>query len=129
MIDNSDYCGPTTGANGGASNGGGSSKLNKAYLRKLDRKFDRLFKGKLSCGRLTNTSKSVYSFEGEVLSEEDDEYNSDSSLETKELKSTTNIVEDDMDYAEEEVVDELKSCFEDEKSNEDQFSSVSGLDF
>ena len=30
---------------------------------------------------MTNTSKSVYSFEGEVLSEEDDEYNSDSSFE------------------------------------------------
>ena len=29
---------------------------------------------------MTNTSKSVYSFEGEVLSEEDDEYNSDSSF-------------------------------------------------
>lgn len=57
------------------------SKLNKAYLKKLDRKFDRLFKK--GHGRLTNTSKSVYSFEGEVLSEEDDEYNSDSSFETK----------------------------------------------
>lgn len=60
-----------------------SSKLNKAYLRKLDRKFDRLFKGKFSTGRLTNTSKSVYSFEGEVLSEDDDEYNSDSSFEAE----------------------------------------------
>ena len=29
---------------------------------------------------MTNTTKSVYSFEGEILSEEDDEYNSDSSL-------------------------------------------------
>ena len=29
---------------------------------------------------MTNTSKSVYSYEGEVLSEEDDEYNTDSSL-------------------------------------------------
>jgi hypothetical protein len=57
------------------------SKLNKAYLKKLDRKFDRRFKK--GQGRLTNTSKSVYSFEGEVLSEEDDEYNSDSSFETK----------------------------------------------
>ena len=48
----------------------------------MDRKYNRLFyKGKFSSGRLTNTSKSVYSFEGEVLSEEDDEYNSDSSLE------------------------------------------------
>ena len=55
------------------------SKLNKAYLKKLDRKFDRLFKK----GKLTNTSKSVYSFEGEVLSEMDDEYNSDSSYEEK----------------------------------------------
>jgi len=54
--------------------------LNKAYLRKLDKKFERIFKGNKS-GRLTNTSKSVYSFEGEVLSEEDDEYNTDSSLE------------------------------------------------
>ena len=55
--------------------------MDKAYLRKLDRKFERLFKGnKYSTGRLTNTTKSVYSFEGEVLSEEDDEYNSDSSL-------------------------------------------------
>ena len=63
-----------------------TSKLNKAYLRNLDRKFDRLFKnkGKFSTGRLTNTSKSVYSFEGEVLSEEDDEYNSDSSQELPE---------------------------------------------
>ena len=59
-----------------------TSMLNKAYLKQLDRKYNRLFhKGKFSSGRLTNTSKSVYSFEGEVLSEEDDEYNSDSSLE------------------------------------------------
>lgn len=57
------------------------SKLNKAYLKKLDKKFEKLFKK--GHGRLTNTSKSVYSFEGEVLSEEDDEYNSDSSFETK----------------------------------------------
>jgi vacuolar-type H+-ATPase subunit E/Vma4 len=60
-----------------------NTKLNKAYLRKLDRKYkNSLFKGKFSTGRLTNTSKSVYSFEGEVLSEEDDEYNTDSSFET-----------------------------------------------
>lgn len=58
------------------------NKLNKAYLRKLDRKFDRLFKG---TGRLTNTSKSVYSFEGEI-SEEEDEYNSDSSYEEEHVK-------------------------------------------
>ena len=61
-----------------------NTKLNKAYLRKLDRKYkNSLFGGgKFSTGRLTNTSKSVYSFEGEVLSEEDDEYNTDSSFET-----------------------------------------------
>ena len=59
----------------------GGNKLNKALLRKLDRKFDRLFKGKISSGRLTNASKSVYSFEGEVLSEDSNEYNSDTSLE------------------------------------------------
>ena len=35
---------------------------------------------------MTNTSKSVYSFEGEVLSEEDDEYNSDSSLDDHKFK-------------------------------------------
>ena len=52
--------------------------MNKAYLKKLDKKFDRIFKGKFSTSRLTNTSKSVYSFEGEILSEEDDEYDSDS---------------------------------------------------
>lgn len=45
-----------------------------------------MFKGKFSTGRLTNTSKSVYSFEGEVLSEEDDEYNSDSSYEDNCIK-------------------------------------------
>jgi len=56
----------------------------------LDKKFERLFKGnKFSAGRLTNTSKSVYSFEGEVLSEEDDEYNTDSSLETGGGATTT----------------------------------------
>lgn len=64
-----------------AQNSTSGNKLNKALLRKLDRKFDRLFKGKMSSGRLTNASKSVYSFEGEVLSEEEDEYNSDSSIE------------------------------------------------
>lgn len=62
--------------------------MNKAYLKQLDRKYNRLFKGKFSTGRLTNTSKSVYSFEGEVLSEEDDEYNSDSSLEDNCIKDT-----------------------------------------
>ena len=52
------------------------SKLNKDYLRKLDRKFDRLFKG---TGHRSNISKSVYSFES--LEEEESEYNSDSDFE------------------------------------------------
>mmetsp|Transcript_36125 Transcript_36125/g.55477 ORF Transcript_36125/g.55477 Transcript_36125/m.55477 type:complete len:95 (+) Transcript_36125:208-492(+) len=68
------------------------SKLNKAYLKLLDRKFDRLFKS-AGRGRLTNTSKSVYSFEGEVLSEEDDEYNSDTSSEVTNLKDTKSKVD------------------------------------
>jgi hypothetical protein len=73
------------------------SKLNKAYLKKLDRKFDRLFKSsKFSTGRLTNTSKSVYSFEGEVLSEMDDEYASESSFEAKAPKNEIDEEEDDM---------------------------------
>lgn len=71
-----------------------TNKLNKAYLRKLDRKFDRLFKaGKFSTG-LTNTTRSVYSFEGEVLSEMDDEYNSDSSFEAKDPRMRDNEQEE-----------------------------------
>lgn len=47
-------------------------------MRRLDRKFERLFKkSKLSCG-LSNATKSVYSFEGEVLSEEEEEYDESS---------------------------------------------------
>ena len=47
-------------------------------MRRLDRKFERLFKkSKRSCG-LSNATKSVYSFEGEVLSEEDEEYDESS---------------------------------------------------
>lgn len=63
--------------------------MNKAYLRKLDKKFERLFKGSGKFGAaLTNTSKSVYSFEGEVLSEDDNEYNTDSSFDDgKDVKS------------------------------------------
>ena len=75
-------------------------KLNKAYLRKLDRKFDRLFKG---TGRLTNTSKSVYSFEGEILSEEEEEYNSDSSLEAKPLVKNEMDEEDEIDKTHSEL--------------------------
>ena len=63
-----------------------------------------------------------------MLSEEDDEYNSDSSFETKDHKFRANqAVEDEIEFADEgEVVDELKSCFEDDE-DEDQYSSVSGL--
>jgi hypothetical protein len=74
-----------------------SNKLNKAYLKKLDRKFDRLFKGKFSTGRLTNTSKSVYSFEGEVLSEDDDEYNSDSSFEAERGDAKSKTIQEEVE--------------------------------
>lgn len=93
------------------------SKLNKAYLRKLDRKFDRLFKGKLSHGRLTNTSKSVYSFEGEVLSEDDDEYLSDSSAEAEIKEKAGHDECMDFDPAP-LMMDEIKSCYE-KSSDED----------
>ena len=83
--------------------------MNKAYLRKLDRKFDRYFKNKLS-GRLTNTSKSVYSFEGEVLSEMDDEYDSEEGI-PRDNKSRLGdwvadqyMVEEGSEYGQEEEV-------------------------
>lgn len=47
-------------------------------MRKLDKKFERLFSKSKFGSRLTNTSKSVYSFEGEILSEMSDECDSDS---------------------------------------------------
>ena len=96
-----------------------TNKLNKAYLRKLDRKFDRLFKaGKFSTG-LTNTTKSVYSFEGEVLSEMDDEYNSDSSFEAKDPRMRDN------DHEEDQGIDEV----EDDQASNISFAKQSYIPF
>ena len=88
-------------------------------MKLLDRKFDRLFKNK-GRGRLTNTSKSVYSFEGEVLSEEDDEYNSDSSSEAnihhKDTKSRVDMFEERSQINEEDKPDEIKERIEELES-------------
>ena len=81
--------------------------MNKAYLRKLDKKFERLFKGSGKFGALTNTSKSVYSFEGEVLSEEDDEYNTDSSFDETSKYTKSRVAHDHLG-----VVGELENFHE-----------------
>ena len=75
-------------------------------MKKLDRKFDRLFKGKFSTGRLTNTSKSVYSFEGEVLSEDDDEYNSDSSFEGERADAKSKMILEEVEQSQNQFVEQ-----------------------
>lgn len=105
-----------------------NTKLNKAYLRKLDRKYkNSLFKGKFSTGRLTNTSKSVYSFEGEVLSEEDDEYNTDSSFETTQkikIDEEDDQMSDNPAEAQPMEIDHYRMR---DYKNYDQYSQISGF--
>ena len=88
-----------------------SHKLDKAYLRRLDRKFERLFKkSKLSCG-LSNATKSVYSFEGEVLSEEEEEYDE---------SSQSDFTGRDEDWCRGRPMPKGSSLFNREESDEDE---------
>lgn len=81
----------------------------------------------MSSGRLTNASKSVYSFEGEVLSEEEDEYKSDTSFEEEPKDNgpvyQMNFVEQDEYMIHHELPNQC------DQNLADQFSSVSGLEY
>lgn len=64
---------------------------------------------------MTNTSKSVYSFEGEILSEDDDEYNSDSSIDTKDKQKDDGMLcpfAPQLQNDKEMMIDEIKSSEE-----------------